>query len=302
MTSIKESAGDRILVAFIWTCIGFFLTIVLYPLIIILSSSVSSPDLIATGQVLLFPRGLNVHGYQRVFQDPMIMTGYMNTILYAVVGTAINMVVTVPAGYALARNRLPGRKLVTFLFMFTMYFSGGLIPTFLLINNIGLFDTRAVMVLAGAFSVWNCIICIAFFRAIPAELEEAALIDGCSPIRSFIQVVLPVSQALLGVMTLFFVVGHWNSFFIAMIYTMDDRIIPLQLVLRRILVLEQAALAMMEDGGADEAALAGFASRVYLIELIKYAVIVISAFPLLILYPFLQKYFVKGVMIGSLKG
>jgi len=301
MFTIKETKRDRMFIAVVWTFIILLLMIILYPLIIILSSSFSDPELVATGRVIFLPRGLNVLGYQRVFQDPLMMSGYLNTILYATVGTLINMIVTIPAGYALSKNNLPCRKLITFFFMFTMYFSGGLIPTFLLVNNLGLFDTRLVMVVMGAFNVWNCIICIAFFRSIPAELEEAALIDGCTPIRSFFRIVLPVSQALLGVMTLFFVVGHWNSFFTALIYTLDDRIIPLQLVLRRILIQEQTVAAMMMDG-VEEAAIEGIASRIYLVELIKYAVIVVSAFPLLILFPFLQKYFVKGVMIGSVKG
>jgi len=303
MLTIKETKRDRVFVAFIWTFVLLLLAIILYPLIIILSSSVSSPELVATGRVVLFPRGLNVLGYQRVFQDPLMMSGYRNTIFYAVIGTFINLIIIVPAGYALSKNNLPYRKLITFYFMFTMYFSGGMIPTFLLVNNLGLFDTRMVMLIlgAGGFSVWHCIICMSFFRSIPAELEEAAHIDGCTPIRSFVMIVLPISQALLGVMTLFFVVGHWNSFMTALIYTLDDRIIPLQLVLRRILIEERTVAAMME-GGAEEAAFEGIASRIYLVELIKYAVIVVSAFPLLILFPFLQRFFVKGVMIGSVKG
>lgn len=184
-----------------------------------------------------------------------------------------------------------------FLFMFTMYFSGGMIPSFLLVKSLHLYDTRAVLVILGAFSTYNCIICRTFFAALPHELEEAAAIDGCSTVRTFIQIVLPLSQALLGVMVLYFAVGHWNSYFNAMIYVNNEKYKPLQLILRRILILEQASSNMMEGGGDEYAA-----EQFKLKELIKYSVIVVSSLPVLVLYPFLQKYFAQGVMIGSIKG
>jgi putative aldouronate transport system permease protein len=298
-TNIKETFGDRIFFTIVFTVLMLVTAIILYPLILVLSSSISQPDLVATGKVWLWPVGINIDGYIRVFQDPAIMRGYANTVFYAVVGTAINMAVTVPAAYSMSKKSLPGRGFFTFYFLFIMYFSGGMIPTFLLINGLGLYNTRTVLLVMGAFGAFNFIICRTFFAAIPQELEEAAEIDGATPIRSFFTIVLPISQALLGVMVLRFAVGHWNSFFTAMIYTVDQRIVPLQLVLRRILIMDRTSIDMMGDASeaVDE-----IMSRVYLVELVKYAVIVVSALPLLILYPFLQKYFVKGVMIGSVKG
>ena len=271
------------------------LLIVLYPLILVLSNSFSDPSLVASGQVIFLPKGMNLEGYKAVFGAKDIMGGYVNTIFYTVVGTIINLLVTLPAGYALTKKAIPGRNLVMTMFMITMYFSGGLIPTFLVVNKLGLYNTRTILLVMGAFSVYNCIICRSFFAALPQELEEAAEIDGCNPIRSFVQIVLPLSKALIGVMVLYFGVGHWNSYFNAMIYLVDEDKKPLQLVLRRILLRAQE-LATMEEGGEYAAMMADREA------LIRYAVIVVSAAPLLIIYPFLQKYFDKGVLIGSVKG
>lgn len=275
----------------------FLVMIVFYPLIFILSSSISDPTLVATGKVFLLPKGFTLDGYKRVFRDPNIMIGYGNTLFYAVIGTCINLIVTVPAGYVLTKSEVPGTKFIMKLFLFTMYFSGGLIPSFLLIKSLHLYNTRLILLVLGAFSTYNCIICRSFFTAFPKELEEAAYIDGCSYIRIFLTIVLPLSKALLGVMVLYFAVGHWNSYFNAMVYTYNEKIQPLQLFLRRILVLEQSS-SEMKSSGADELA----AQQQMVAALIKYAVIVVSSLPLMIIYPFLQKYFEKGVMIGSVKG
>ena len=298
MGTMQLSKSDFILLSVIHSVVFILLLIVLYPLIYVLSCSVSSPEYVAVGKIWLFPKGLTLLGYKRVFQDSAILTGYRNTFLYTVIGTFINLIVTVPAGYSLSKSFVPGRNLVMGFFLFTMYFSGGLIPSFLLVRSLGLYNTPFVLVILGAFSVYNCIICRTFFSAVPREMEEAAIIDGASTARTFFQVVLPVSQALLGVMVLYFAVGHWNSYFTAMIYITSEKFKPLQLVLRKILILETASAAMMESGGADE-----YLGELYQVrELIKYAVIVVSSLPILVLYPFLQKYFVKGVMIGSVKG
>lgn len=274
---------------------GFLLLIVLYPLIVVLSSSISDPGLVATGKVVLLPKGINFEGYKAVFGDKDIMTGYANTIFYTVVGTMINLLVTVPAGYALTKKIVPGRNLVMTLFMITMYFSGGMIPTFLLVKGMGLYNTRLVLLILGAFSTYNCIICRSFFAAMPQELEEAAEIDGCNPLRIFVQIVLPLSKALMGVMVLYFGVAHWNSYFNAMIYIKEDGMQPLQVFLRRILILAKMA-TNVEEGGEFAQAMADREA------LIRYSVIVVSSAPLLIIYPFLQKYFDKGVLIGSVKG
>ena len=275
----------------------FLMLIVLYPLIFVISSPVSEPTMVAAGKVVLLPKGFTLEGYARVFQDSNILTGYANSLFYTVFGTMINLLVTVPAGYVLTKRDMPGTGIVMKLFLFTMYFSGGLIPAFLLINSLHLYNTRLVLLILGAFSMYNCIICRSFFSSLPKELEEAAQIDGCSYLRIFVQIVLPLSKALLGVMVLYFAVGHWNSYFNAMIYTYDESIQPLQLFLREILVLQEKSADMMSSGG-DELA----AQQQKIAALIKYAVIVVSSVPLMIVYPFLQKYFEKGVMIGSVKG
>ena len=271
------------------------LVIVLYPLILVISNSLSDPTLVSTGKVLLFPKGINLAGYEAVFKNKDIMMGYANTAFYTVAGTIVNLIVTLPAGYAFTKKTLPGNGIIMKLFMFTMYFGGGLVPTFLIINSLGLYNTRAVMLVSGAFSVYNCIICRSFFDGIPKELEEAAEMDGSSPIGTFIKIVMPISKALVGVMVLYFGVGHWNSYFTAMIYLKDTEKQTLQLVLRRILVLAQQAANGELEGDYAMTVLEREA-------LLRYAVIVVASLPLMIIYPFLQKYFDKGVLIGSVKG
>lgn len=297
-SAIKLSIGDRIVLCFIYVIVTILVLLVLYPLIFVISSSFSDPVAVASGEVWLWPVRPTLEGYIRVFQEPTIITGYLNTIYYTVVGTLINLIVTVPCGYALSKSSLPGRGFVMGGFMFTMYVSGGMIPTYLLIQKLGLYNTRAVLLITGAFSVYNCIICRTFFSGLPRELEEAAAIDGCSPFRCFLQIVLPTSQALLGVMVLYFAIGHWNSYFGAMMYINKQEYKPLQLVLRKILIESQNLSSMLEGSGAEE-----YATEMYkTAQLLKYAVIVVSSVPVMILYPFLQKYFAKGVMIGSVKG
>lgn len=295
MAVIKETPGDRIFRALCYFIMTLLLLLVLCPLIFVCSASVSDPSMVASGKVLLLPKGFTLDGYRRVFQDKSILTGYANTIFYTTVGTLINLAVTVPAGYALARSTLPGKKFFMTYFMIPMYFGGGLIPTFLVVNALHLYNTRAVMVLLYAFSMYNCIICRTFFSSLPKEVEEAAIIDGCTSFQVFWQIVLPLSKALMGVMVLYFAVAHWNTYFAALIYLRDTDKHPLQLVLRKILILETASDDMI---GMEEAALA----KLQLKELVKYAVIIVSSLPVLILYPFLQKYFDQGVMIGSVKG
>ena len=295
---IRMSGGDRVFLAVAYILLAVALLLVVYPLVYILSASISSADAVYSGEVILLPKEITISGYRRVFQDDSIMTGYANTLFYTVVGTVIDLIVTVPCGFALAQRRVPGKHIFMAIFMFTMYFGGGMIPTFLLIKNLGLYNTRTVLLILGAFNCYNCIICRTFFASIPAEMGEAAAIDGCSPMRYFLQIVLPISQALLGVMVLYFAVEQWNSYFNAMMYIYDQNKRPLQLVLRTILV-EALTQADMISGSFDQEN----ADEMYKIaQQVKFAVIVVSSLPVLILYPFLQKYFVKGVMIGSVKG
>lgn len=273
----------------------FLLVIVLYPMILVVSNSLSDPGLVASGKVLFLPKGLNFNGYVEFFQDKNILIGYANTLFYTVAGTIINLLVTVPAGYALTKKTLPGNGIFMTMFMIIMYFSGGMIPTFLVANKLGLYNTRWVLLILGAFNTYNCIICKSFFAAMPKDMEEAAEIDGCSPMKTFIQIILPLSKALLGVMVLYFAVAHWNSYFNALIYIRDDSKQPLQIFLRRILILAQMAAEGELGAEADM-------SVVEREMLLRYSSIVVSSLPLLIIYPFLQKYFDKGVMIGAVKG
>ena len=275
----------------------FFLIIVLYPLIYILSCSISDPTMVGLGKVWLLPKGISFIGYASVFRNPLIMSGYGNTIFYTVTSTLLNLALTLPAGYALSRKSLPGKNIIMIFCLITMYFSGGLIPQFLLIRNLNLLDTRLILIIIGAVSVYNVIISRTFFQSIPLELEEAATIDGCSVPRLFLTIVLPLSKALIGVLTLYYGVSHWNSYFGALIYISDEKKKPLQLILREILVTSQLASSEADTQSAE---LMYETEKLQLY--LKYSVIVVSSAPLLIVYPFLQKYFDKGVMLGSLKG
>lgn len=270
----------------------FLLVIVLYPMILVVSNSLSDPGLVASGKVLFLPKGFNFNGYIEFFHDKNILIGYANTLFYTVTGTIINLLVTVPAGYALTKKTLPGNGIFLLMFMIIMYFSGGMIPTFLVVNKLGLYNTRGILLILGAFSTYNCLICKSFFGSMSKDMEEAAEIDGCTPMKTFIKIILPLSKALLGVMTLYFAVGHWNSYFNALIYIRDDTKQPLQIFLRRILILAQLAAADSE----------GDLSIVEREMLLRYSSIVVASLPLMIIYPFLQKYFDKGVMIGAVKG
>lgn len=273
----------------------FLLTVVAYPLLLVLSNSVSDPNLVASGKVLFLPKGFRLDGYIAFFKDKKLLIGYANTLFYTTVGTAINLFVTVPAGYALSKKTVPGKTFFVTLFMITMYFSGGMIPLFLVVSKLGLYNTRWPLLILGAFSVYNSFVCKSFFGSMPSDMSEAAEIDGCSPMGIFVKIILPLSKALLGVMVLYFAVGHWNSYFNALIYIRDDSLQPLQIFLRRILILAQQAIGPEADGE--------FAMELIKREaLMRYSSIVVSSLPLMIIYPFLQKFFDKGVMLGSVKG
>ncbi len=297
---IRESAGDRIFNIVNLTLITILMLIVLYPLILVVSASFSDPNLVATGQVLLWPRGLNVNGYIRVFKDPDIMIGYRNSLFYTVTGTCLSLFVTLLAGYALSRKYLVGRNVIMFMMLLTMYFSGGMIPTYLIVRSLHLLNTWWIIIIISTVSTYNLIICRTFFtNGVPRELEEAAEIDGCSQAHTFFAIVLPLSKALIGVMALYYGVAQWNSWFSAMIYLSDRNKVPLQLVLREVLIEQQTAAQMIETDayGGDN-----LSDTIKLAELIKYCVIVVASAPVMIFYPTIQKYFDKGVMLGSIKG
>ncbi len=270
--------------------------VILYALWFVVIASISDPNLVASGEVLLWPKGITWEGYKYVLRDKRIWTGYYNTIRYAVVGTIIALFITIPAGYALSRQDMVGRSLIMKLLLFTKYFSGGLIPTYLVVKRLHLVDTPYVLMILGSFSVFNLILCRTFFvNTMPLELQEAAEIDGCNIFQYFIRIVIPLSKAIIAIMALYYAVGHWNSFFNGLIYVTDNKLYPLQVILRDILISGQSVDPESVDPDALE-------MMKQIARTIKYGVIIVSSLPVLVMYPFVQKYFVKGVMIGSVKG
>ncbi|MDQ0060337.1 carbohydrate ABC transporter permease [Paenibacillus harenae] len=292
----RKSKGDLTFDIANYTLLTIGMLLILYPLYFVFIASFSDPNMIYSGEIWLLPKGLTLDGYERIFADATIWIGYGNSLLYAVVGTVISVTVTLLAAYPLARRDFIGRGLFMWFFMFTMFFGGGLIPTYLLIKDLNMINTIWALVIPGAGSVFNIIIVRTFFQStIPDEMREAAFIDGCTNTRFFFSMVIQLSKPIIAVMVLYHVVGFWNGFFDAMIYLNEESKYPLQLVLRNILVQNQVNSSMMID-------VESYAAKLRVTELIKYGVIIIASLPLLILYPFLQRYFVKGVMIGSIKG
>ncbi|MCP3738603.1 carbohydrate ABC transporter permease [Rossellomorea sp. BNER] len=299
---VKETNTDKIFKAINYAFLLLALLLVLYPLIYIISASVSNPSDVNSGEMWLFPKGFTLDGYKLIFENDQIWRGYLNTIIYTVLGTAVNLLFTLPAAYALSRKDLVGRNIFMGIFVFTMFFSGGLIPSYLLVKNLGMLDTIWAMILPNAVAVWNLIVARVFFQVtIPKELEEAAVIDGCTNLKMFVKIVLPLSTPIIAVMALFYGVGHWNGYFNALIYLSDKDLFPLQLVLREILVL-QAMSSDMAGGAISSSMAEAQHSKAELAQIIKYGVMIVSTLPIIIVYPFLQRYFVKGVMIGSVKG
>lgn len=270
--------------------------VVLYPIIYIVSSSFSSANAIIAGRVWLLPVQPSLKAYEAVFRNKQVVTGYANSIIYTAGGTVISVLLTIAAAYPLSRKFLPGRKIFTGMFVFTMLFSGGLIPTYFVVRNVGLIDTRWAIILPNALSIWNLMVTLTYFRtSLSEELFEAAVLEGASDFRMLISIVLPLSQAIIAVIALYYAIGLWNSYFDALIYLKSSSKFPLQIILRNILIINQSDLSM----GADMVAMA---RRQGMADVMKYALIVISSAPLLMVYPFVQKYFVKGVMLGSIKG
>ena len=293
----KKITQDTIVYFINYILLTVLLVVVLYPLIYIISCSFSSGDALMSGRVKLFPVDLTLQSYKAVFKYQSIWTGYRNSIIYAIVGTLISMVLTLFAAYPLSRDDFRGKKIFTVIILFTMMFSGGLIPTYLLVKNLDLMDTIWAVVLPGAVNAYNIIVARTFFaNTIPKELQEAAEMDGCTDFRFFVRIVIPLSTPIIAVLSLWVVVGLWNSYFGPMIYLNSQEKYTLQLVLRRILLLSQVNL---NQSNIDPETIR---KNQYLGEMLKYGTIIISTLPLMIVYPFVQKYFVKGVMIGSVKG
>lgn len=293
---LTECAQDRVFYLTVNIIVSIIFLIVLYPLIYIVSSSFSSASAVSAGKVFLWPVDFSLAGYAAVFKSKDIWTGFFNSGTYVVVGTIINVIVTLFAAYPLSRKTLPCRNLIMFIFTFTMFFSGGMIPSYILVRNIGMMNTMWAMIVPGALSVYNMIIVKTFLQSsIPHELLEASKIDGCSDIKYFRAMILPLSKPVIAVIALFYAVGHWNAYFNAFLYLTDDSLFPLQIFLREILIINEVDPAMLVD---EEI----IAAKQGLADLMKYSLVIVATVPMLILYPFIQKYFVKGVMIGSIKG
>ena len=290
---LKQKPGDIILDILTYGVIAVMLVIALYPIYFVVIASISNPAAVSLGEVLLLPKGLNFLGYQKIFEYSRIWVGYRNTICYTLFGTFFSLLCTIPAAFALSRKELLFRNQIMFFFAFSMFFSGGLVPTYFLMFRLKMVDTPWVMVIPFAVNVYNMIVARTFFQSSIAEdLVDAAKIDGCSYSRFFIQIALPLSKAIIAVIGLYYAVGYWNEYMRGLIYLRNPEYMPLQMILREILV-ENVSFG---STGAEEAMLQ------QLRDLMKYALIVVSTLPVIILYPMLQKYFEKGVMIGSIKG
>lgn len=294
-TKVKMGRGDRICMFFIYAIAILMILIIIYPLWFIIIASFSDPSAVASGKVWFWPERINLGGYEELFKQSIIWSSYLNTILYTLVGTLVALAINIPAGFAMSSKTLLGKKWINLFYIIPMFIGGGLIPTYLVTKSFGLLDTFTVMVLPFSVSCYNIIVARTFFKNnIPDGLWEAAQIDGCGAIRYFIKIALPLSKAILAVIGLWTAVGIWNSWFNALIYLSDERLQPLQLILRRILISNESLL-----GASSSGAIAVELRQKS--DMMKYAAIVISTAPIMCLYPFLQKYFNQGVMVGSIK-
>ena len=297
---IKRCKEDVVFDAVVFVILTFVLLIVAYPLWWVIISSVSDPSAVSAGKVTLLPVGFTLKGYMEVFNNSEVMRGFFNSIVITVVGVLVNLGVTLPTAYALSRDKFSGKKIITLFYVVTMFFGGGMIPTYLVIKNMGMLNTIWSLVLPGCLSVYNMIVARTFFKSnISEELYEAAELDGCTHAQFFFKIALPLSGAIIAILVLYYGVGHWNSYFSSLLYISDKDKYPLQLVLRNILVTNQAALSQT---AVTEAAREAMREKQELLEVMKYSLIIVSSVPVLVLYPFIQKHFVKGVMIGSVKG
>lgn len=291
---IKESAGDRIFIGVIYVILTLLVIVVLYPLIYIVSSSISSPAAVTSGRVWLWPVELSFKGFEELFRRGEVMTGYLNSIFYTTAGTLISVTLTIMIAYPLSRRAFFGRNALMMVITFTMIFSGGLIPTYMVVKGLDLIDTRWALLIPNAIWVWQVIIARSFFHSsIPEELLEASEIDGCSDLRFIWSVVLPLSKPIIAVLVLMYAVGQWNAYFDALIYLKSADLFPLQLILRSIII--------QNNSGSNMDAMA-IVEKQQLAELLKYSLIVVATLPVLVIYPFVQRYFVQGMLVGSVKG
>ncbi|MEU4294448.1 carbohydrate ABC transporter permease [Kribbella sp. NPDC026596] len=292
---IHEPRTDRIFLICVYLLLAVFFAVVLLPLLYIVASSFSSAEAVSSGRVLFWPVEFTLRGYEAVFQNPQIVQGYLNSLFYTVVGTIVSVIMTIAIAYPMSRRTLVGRNVVMTLILFTMLFTGGLIPTYLVVQSAGLLDTRWALIIPQAIGVWQVIIARTYFRtAIPDELVEAAQLDGCGDLRFLWSVVIPLAKPMIAVVALMYAIMQWNSYFDALIYLKNPDLFPLQLVLRNILILNTTG------GGAVDASVV--LQRQQLADLLKYSLIVVASVPVLLIYPFVARYFTKGIMIGAVKG
>jgi len=302
---MKRTHTDLLFDIFNHMLMVIILFIMLYPLYFTVIASFSEPVHVALGRVTLLPRGFTLDAYRNVFKNDQVWTGYLNSLIYVSVGTLFNLTLTLPAAYVLSKKKLHGRLFFSWYFLFTMFFGGGLIPFYLLVRDLDLLNKPYTLIVLGGFSVYNMIVTRIYYQTtIPEELFESARMDGCSDFGQFTRIALPLSTPIIAVMALFFGVGRWNDFFSALIFISNSKLYPLQMVLRNILIQGRTALASldMSPGSVSDEELLYITRKAYLAEAMKYALIFIASAPLLAAYPFVQKHFVRGVMIGSLKG
>lgn len=292
----NSSTGDKIFIVLVYAFLSIILAVILYPLIYVVSASFSDPQAVISGKVVLWPVDVTLRGYQAVFKNPKIITGFLNSFFYMFVGTAINLVMTMLCAYPLSRKEFTARNKIAALFVFTMYFSGGLVPSYMVVSKLGLMNSRWAMLIPSAMSTYNMIIARTYMvNSIPDELYEAAQLDGCSPFKYLLKIITPLSKPIIAVLALYYGIAKWNSYFDAMLYLNDSSKWPLTMVLREILIQNQIDPTMLTDASA-------IAKLQGMTELLKYSVIVVASVPVLAIYPFVQKYFVKGVTIGAVKG
>lgn len=291
---VRKSIGERIFDAINALFMIILMLVTIYPFIHVLFASISdASQIVAHNGILYKPLGLNINAYKEVLKNEMVLIGYANTIFYVITGTSINLIMTILGAYGLSRKNLYWGKIITIIIVFTMFFGGGLIPTFILVKNIGLYNTRWALIIPSAISTWNLLIMRTYFSSIPLSLQESAKIDGAKDFAILFKIIIPLSTPVIAVMILFYGVSHWNAWFSAMVYLRERKMYPLQLILREILIISEAIYVETDRLQLDKVAIA---------ETIKYATIIVASVPILMVYPFLQKYFVQGVMIGAIKG
>ncbi|HIY60689.1 MAG TPA: carbohydrate ABC transporter permease [Candidatus Eisenbergiella pullistercoris] len=300
---MKGIHSDKAFTVINYTLLVIITLIILYPLYFTVIASISEPYDVVSGNVVLWPKGFTLDSYRQIFQNEEIWVGFRNSVAYTVFGTLMSLVLTIPAAYALSKKNLWGRGLITTYFVIIMYFSGGLLPTYLVVRDLGLLNQPYTLIIIGSFSVYNMVVARTYYQSsIPESLYEAAEIDGCSGFGQFFRIAVPLSKPIIAVIALYYAVGRWNDFYNSLVYITNSDYYSLQQVLRNILLESQNALAAIDGNTMSSEEMVYFMRRAYMAEAMKYAIIFVSSLPMLLIYPLVQKHFVKGVMIGSVKG